>query len=70
MRRTTSILALTVLLAGCAAPGLEGDPCETDEDCDEGLSCHEHDEGDAVCEGEEAHDDHDEHEDDTGEHDE
>lgn len=46
-------------LSGCAAPGAEGDPCEADEDCEEGLTCHVHEDGEGACEGEDAHDEHD-----------
>lgn len=43
---------LLSLLAGCAAPGLAGDPCETEDDCEEELICHVEE---GVCETEEQH---------------
>ncbi|MCB9762519.1 MAG: hypothetical protein H6739_22160 [Alphaproteobacteria bacterium] len=52
----TLLLALTALTA-CGAD--LGEPCTTDEDCAGDLICHEHEDGDMVCEDEHAHD-HDE----------
>ena len=40
------------LVAACAAPGLAGDPCESEEDCEEELICHVEE---GVCETEEQH---------------
>lgn len=54
--RTLSLL-LPLLLAACGAAGQAGDPCETTDDCADGLVCHEHEEdGEKVCETEDAHD--------------
>lgn len=63
--RSLLMLATLGLLTACGAKGAEGDPCEVDDDCEEGLVCHEHDDGDAVCEHEDEHD----HDDDDDDHD-
>lgn len=68
MSRHTLSLLLALTLAACGAAGQAGDPCETTEDCADGLTCHEHEEdGEKVCEAEDAHD---EHGHDSGDHDE
>jgi hypothetical protein len=67
---TTRTLAplFALLLTACGAAGQAGDPCETTDDCADGLTCHEHEEdGEKVCEAEDEHD-HDDH--DSGDHDE
>ena len=62
--KMTNALAFAALLSlvACAAPGEAGDPCTTDEDCAEGLECHDHH---AHEEGE-----HEEGEEEEGEHEE
>ena len=70
---TTRTLAplFALLLTACGAAGQAGDPCETTDDCADGLTCHEHEEdGEKVCEAEDAHDDHDHDDHDSGDHDE
>ncbi|MCB9793155.1 MAG: hypothetical protein H6741_10555 [Alphaproteobacteria bacterium] len=48
------------LLTACGAD--LGEPCTSDDDCAGDLICHEHEDGDAVCEDPDEH----EHEHDTG----
>lgn len=56
------LLALTAALALLTACGADvGEACTTDDDCAGDLVCHEHADGDAVCEDPHEH----EHEDDT-----
>ncbi len=55
--KTTSLLSILFvgLLAACGGDGggdgegQAGDPCTTDDDCAEGLECHDHD-GEMECE--------------------
>lgn len=37
-----ALLAAFCMLVGCTEPGALGDACVTTDDCDEGLSCFEH----------------------------
>jgi hypothetical protein len=83
MTKRTLLLTLPLLLLAACGEGQEGDPCTTDEDCAEGLICHDHAEEEHEHEEDEEEHEHeeeagdgvceppdahdDEHEDDTGE---
>lgn len=79
MTKRSLLMTLPLLVLAACGEGQEGDPCTTDEDCAEGLICHDHAEDgheghdhgkgegeaeDGVCEPPDAHDHEDE--DDTG----
>jgi len=65
-----SRLLFVMMLAACGAAGAEGDPCEADEDCEDGLVCHTEDgEDEGECEAEDEDHDHD-HDDEDHDHDE
>ena len=64
MRTVWSLVVLG--LVACGVEGEAGDPCETDDDCGDGLHCHIED-GGGECDAE--HED-EEHEHEDGEHEE
>lgn len=69
MPRNALPLLLALSLTACGAAGQAGDPCEATEDCADGLVCHAHEEdGEKVCEAEDAHEDHDHDDHDSGDH--